>query len=114
MKKYFTYIGKSAALLFSFVLAAIALFMLGVVISLLMNEPKQAEEEASVQQAKEQAEYIEAYNILDNERGESGKVLYVSDGFSFRYFERSGDAIHDNHHVMNEISEIISKKVLEE
>lgn len=87
MKKFFTYAGKTAALLFSFILAAIALFMLGIVISLLMNEQSQLEEEGSVQQEEEQTAYIEAYNILDNERAvvewsdpessESGKVLYV-------------------------------------
>ncbi|WP_368644693.1 hypothetical protein AB4027_06125 [Alkalibacterium putridalgicola] len=120
MKKFFTYAGKSAALLFSFMLAAIALFMLGVVISLLMNEPKQAEEEASV----EQAEYIDAYNVLDNkpgvvmwsdaESGEKGKVLFIRDGTSFQFFGRSGDDIHKHRHVMNKISETMSKEVVNE
>jgi len=124
MKKFFTYAGKSAALLFSFMLAAIALFMLGVVISLLMNEPKQAEEEASVEQVEEQSEYIDAYNILDNERGvvvwsdtesgEKGKVLYIRNGTSFQFFGRSGDDIHKHHHVMNEITETMSKEVVKE
>ncbi|MER2063402.1 MAG: hypothetical protein ABS873_02010 [Alkalibacterium sp.] len=118
MKRFFTYAGKSAALLLAFIIAAIAVFLMGVVISLLLNEQKQPEE--GTVQEEELAEYVLAYNILDHQRGvvewsdpesgESGKVLYVGEGTSLQFFDRSGDTIHGKHHVTNEITEIISKK----
>ncbi|SFC44512.1 hypothetical protein SAMN04488102_10717 [Alkalibacterium subtropicum] len=124
MKKFLTYTGSAAGLIISFALAAVALFFFGVMISLLMNEQTKMEEERAIQQIEQAPEYIEAYNIIDDERGvvvwsdvdsdERGKVLYVRNGTSFQFFDRSGDDIDNNHPVMDEIIDLISKKMVEE
>lgn len=124
MKKFLTLTGAAAALVGSFVLAAIAIFLLSVVISLLMNEQEHIEEELSEQLKEQEPEYLDAYNILDDERGvvawsdpkkgESGNVLYIANGSSFQFFGRLGDDIHNNRQVMNEMTEIMSEKVMEQ